>query len=168
MFLREYIDMRTLCLLTALCSILGCRKEPFDILGERLVGKWQCIRVESLQYDETNETLDTINVLNDLNIQFTIEFIEKGKIALAKNGEKLSTTRVRDWSYYQFEELNVTGSEYIFDFPKVPNGFQKDYLQILFNDNRVESFEVSEGYLDVINECDYAGSHGLNYVFVKE
>jgi hypothetical protein len=160
--------MRVICVIIVLILIEGCRKEQLDVFGERLIGEWKCIRVESLQYDEVDETTDTLIILNDLNLDVQIVFIEKGKIRLAKSGEKLSQTRVPDWSYHQFEELNVTRSEYIFDFPKVPSGFQKDHLPIHFSDNRVESFEVSEGYLDIINECDYAGSHGLNYVFVKE
>lgn len=146
-------------------SLLNCRKERF---GEyhRLVGNWRCVRIESLELDTMTQMIDTNVVFTDNDLQMQLTFLERGRMRLKKDGEKISATAVMSWT----QHVSDLDREVIFelDFHNVPEGLISKYIILSFDLNERSFFQMSEGYLDVINECDYAGSHGLNYVFVKE
>lgn len=143
--------------------LLSCRKERFDEY-HRLVGSWKCVRIESLELDTMSQMIDTNVVFTENDLQIQLTFLERGRMRLKKDGEKVSAIAVLRWTKHVSDlERELT---YELDFKKTPEGFLNSYL-IMTLEQRNE-LEISDGYLDVINECDYAGSHGLNYVFVKE
>lgn len=145
--------------------LLSCRKERFDEY-HRLVGSWKCVRIESIELDPMSQMIDTNVVFTEADLQIQLTFLERGRMRLKKDGERVSAIAVMRWT----KHVSDLDREVIFelDFHNVPEGFQNSYMILSFDLNERSQFQMREGYLDIINECDYAGSHGLNYVFVKE
>jgi hypothetical protein len=146
-------------------SFNSCRKESFDIyFGERLIGMWSCKSVEVYEWNNEIASIDTnIATLNASSV-IKLNFKERGKLELFRGDDKLSARRVPHWAYHSSDakrcyDLILAGNS---------SGFQGDELSLFFDTDVRDTFRVEAGYLNVINECDYAGSHGLNYVFVKE
>jgi hypothetical protein len=119
-----------------------------------------------MELDTMSQVIDTIVVFTEADLQIQLTFLERGRMRLKKDGERVSATAVMRWT----KHVSDLDREVIFelDFHNVPKGFQNSYMILSFDLNERSQFQMREGYFDIINECDYAGSHGLNYVFVKE
>lgn len=153
--------------LIVVVTLNSCRKERFDdAVSERLIGEWSSKTIEVFEWDDDNSSINTVVSSLDASSVIKLSFIERGKLELFQDNEKLSARRVPHWAYHHdvsnekgYYDLTLSGSN---------EGFTGDDLSLFFNRNVLDTFRVEAGYLNIINECDYLGSHGLNYVFVKE